>query len=437
MDASALKSKTDDSSRKFIYTTAFLAALLPEYIAPLLTLAGFVVFKRRYSLTSQKVRLGTVGKVFLAFMCYSLLSSLWSLTPLYSAAISLLWMGMLLGSFMVSNLVVKKSQLETLVTAFSLGGGAVGGIGLLQYVVLMLKGHILNPLWGFFDKIIYELMPFDITYTATVWEKSRAASTFDNPLICATYLIMILPIAVYGFISGEKKHRRLCGISAVLILGGIAGTTSRGAALAVTASLVVLLFMNSKKALSVFVTILASAGIFILGIVKRNEILEFDLEKSTDSRLKMWDACFKSISERPLIGFGAGCESTAQRMAEFGVRRPHAHSLYIEMASELGILGLLFLFVVFGFIIYDIIKLIKLGDGWGKLGIAFLAIFVGFAVISLTEFTLQTPKELQYFMLVLGMLEATKRMAIENKTEHGKERKELLKEKTPKEYTPV
>ena len=154
MDASALKSKTDDSSRKFIYTTAFLAALLPEYIAPLLTLAGFVVFKRRYSLTSQKVRLGTVGKVFLAFMCYSLLSSLWSLTPLYSAAISLLWMGMLLGSFMVSNLVVKKSQLETLVTAFSLGGGAVGGIGLLQYVVLMLKGHILNPLWGFFDKII-------------------------------------------------------------------------------------------------------------------------------------------------------------------------------------------------------------------------------------------------------------------------------------------
>ena len=107
------------------------------------------------------------------------------------------------------------------------------------------------------------------------------------------------------------------------------------------------------------------------------------------------------------------------------------------MASELGILGLLFLFVVFGFIIYDIIKLIKLGDGWGKLGIAFLAIFVGFAVISLTEFTLQTPKELQYFMLVLGMLEATKRMAIENKTEYGKERKELLKEKTPKEYTPV
>ena len=151
----------------------------------------------------------------------------------------------------------------------------------------------------------------------------------------------------------------------------------------------------------------------------------------------MWEACFKSISERPLIGFGAGCESTAQRMAEFGVRRPHAHSLYIEMASALGILGLLFLFVVFGFIIYDIIKLIKLGDGWGKLGIAFLAIFVGFAVISLTEFTLQTPKELQYFMLVLGMLEATKRMAIENKTEYGKERKELLKEKTSKEYTPV
>lgn len=414
MDNSQLKCKTDAASRNFIYLTAALAAILPEYIAPLLTLGGFVVFKRRFSLTNQKVKLGNVGKVFLLFMCYSLLSAFWSLTPIYSAAISLLWMGMLLGSFMVSNLAVEKKHLEMLVTFFSLGGGVVGGIGFLQYLLLLAGAKLPNPLWSFFDKIIYAVLPFDITETANVWGDSRASSTFDNPLICATYLIIILPIAVYGFISGEKKHRKICGISALLILGGIVGTSSRGAALAVLASLAVLLFMNSKKALGIGVTIVVSAGVFVLGIVKRNEFLEYDLEKSTDTRLKIWGACFKEISERPLFGFGAGCESTAQKISEYGINRPHAHSLYIEITAELGLAGLVFLLTVFGFIMYDIIKLIKLGGKWGRLGIAFLAVIVGFSVISLTEFTLQTPKELQYFMLVLGLLEATKRIALKD-----------------------
>lgn len=411
MDNLSLKSKTDASSRKFLYILAIIAAILPEYIAPLLTLGGFVVFKRRFSLTGQKVKLGNVGKVFLLFMCYSLLSSFWSLTPIYSAAISLLWMGMLLGSFMISNLIVEKKQLEVLITSFSLGGGAVGGIGFIQYILLMLGVKAVNPLWSLFDKIIYALLPFNITETANVWKDSRASSTFDNPLICATYLILILPIAVYGFISGEKKHRTVCGISAFLILGGIVGTTSRGAALAVLAALTILLFMNSKKALGIAVTIVASGAIFIIAIIKRNEFLEFDLEKSTDTRLKIWSACFKAIGERPIFGFGAGCESTAQKMLENGVNRPHAHSLYIEIFTELGAVGLAFLLVVFGFIVYDILKLIKLGGKYSRLGIAFLSAIVGFAVISMTEFTLQTPKELQFFMLVLGTLEATKRIA--------------------------
>lgn len=411
MDNSQLKCKTDAASRKFIYITAIIAAILPEYIAPLLTLGGFVVFKRRFSLTNQKVKLGSVGKVFLLFMCYSLLSAFWSLTPIYSAAISLLWMGMLLGSFMISNLTVEKRHLEALITSFSLGGGIVGGIGFLQYILLLLKVNIPNPLWSFFDKIIYAVLPFDITETAKLWEDLRASSTFDNPLICATYLVIILPIAIYGFVNGEKKHRKICGISAFLILGGIVGTSSRGAALAVLASLTVLLFMNSRKALSIAVTIVVSAGAFVLVLFKRNEIFESDLEKSTDTRLKIWGACFKEIAERPLFGFGAGCESTAQKMSEYGVNRPHAHSLYIEITAELGIVGLIFLLTVFGFILYDIIKLIKLGGKWGRLGIAALSVIVGFAVISLTEFTLQTPKELQYFMFFLGLLEAAKRIS--------------------------
>lgn len=417
MNVSDLKTRTDESSRKLIYSTVLVAAMLPEYIAPLLTLIFFIIFKRRYSLTGQKVKLGTVGKVFLCFMCFSLLSAVWSLTPVYSAAISLLWMGMLLGSFMLSNLTVDKKQLQTLICAFSLGGGMVGGVGTVQYILLLLKVNIPNPIWSVFDKLIYSVMPFEITETAYVWEHTRASSTFDNPLICATYLIIVLPIAVYGFISGEKRNRKICGISALLIIGGLLGTTSRGAAIAALVSLVVLVFMNSKKALSVLAALAASAGGFILVIIKRNDVFEFDLEKSTDSRLKMWAACAELIKKKPLLGYGAGSQSTALGMADFGIDKPHAHSLYIEMTTELGFVGMAFLLVVFGFIIYDIIKLIKCGKYYKRLGIAFLAVCAGFAVSSFTEFTMQTPKELQYFMFFLGILEAAKRIALAERAE--------------------
>ncbi len=402
---------TDTFPRKFIYLTVFLAAVLPEYLAPVLTLASFIIFKLHFSKTNQKVKMGTLGKVFLLFMCFSFLSSFWSLTPIYSGAISLLWMGMLLGSFNISNLTSTKNHLDTLITMFSLGGGLTGAIGLLQYLFLAAKVNIPNPVWSVIDLLIYKIMPFSIANTSAVWYQSRAASTFDNPLIFATYLVLIFPIAVYGVLCGKKQDRTICAICAIFILGGIMSTSSRGAGFAVIASLVVLLFMNPKKILSVLSALIAAVLAFVLVIVKRYNILEMDLEKSTDSRLKMWEACIKLIKERPLFGYGAGCQSTSISFKGHGINKPHAHSLFFELTTELGIIGMIFFLVVFGFLIYDIIKLIKVGGAYGRLGIAVLASMIGFLVASLTEFTLQTPKELQYFMFILGLLEAAKRIA--------------------------
>ncbi len=425
---------SDDIPKKYIYISVGLAALLPEYLAPFLTLAGFIVFKKHCSLNNKKVKLGDVGKVFLLFMCYSALSFIWSPTPIYSIAISLLWMGMLLGSFYISNIATTRDRLENLVVCFSIGGGAVGFIGFMQYALLRAGVSIVNPLWSIIDKLIYTIMPFSITDTTHVWEATRAASTFDNPLVCATYLLLALPVAAYGFTGGKKANRTICGVSALCIIGGIIGTSSRGAFIAAVFEIFVLLFINSRKIVSVIATLAATATGFCLVLFNRNAIFSMDMGNSTESRLKMWHACGKLIKESPLIGLGAGCQSTAQGMAQYGVNKPHAHSLYVEMTTELGIVGIIFLAVVFGFIFYDIYKLIKQGGIYRRMGLAFLSCIVGFLIASLTEFTLQTPKELQYFMFILGMLEAAKRMAMKEKAEIGrwdekkyKKRKQLTK----------
>ena len=88
--------------------TLLCAAFLPEYIAPVFTLSTFLVFKRYFSQTKQKARIGTVGKVFLVYMCYMMISFLWSDTKIFSILVPLLWMGMFLGDIFLSNLIDRR-----------------------------------------------------------------------------------------------------------------------------------------------------------------------------------------------------------------------------------------------------------------------------------------------------------------------------------------
>ena len=409
------KLNADNIPMKFIYLTVGMAAALPEYIAPIFTLVCFIVFKKHFSLTSQKVKMGDTGKVFLLFMCYSFISSIWSQTHIYSGALSLLWMGMLLGSFFISNMATTRSRFENLVVCLSLGGGIVGAISLIEYILLLAGVQVPNPLWQLLDNAIYAILPFDIYPTAHVWSTTRASSTFDNPLICATYLVMVFPVAAYGFTSGKKKNRLLCGICALCIIGGILGTTSRGAAIAVVASLVVLLFINSKKIVPVLITLVGAVSAFAIVIIKRNAIFAQDFALSTDSRIKMWKAIIDLIKKYPVFGYGAGCVNTRREFLAYRVHKPHAHNLFLELGGELGIVGLIFFLVVMAFIIKDIILLIRSGGIYKRMGVAFLSVMAGFCAISMVEFTLQTPKELQYFMIILGMLEAAKRLALAEK----------------------
>lgn len=406
------QSSVDEKLFEFLCVTAAAAALLPEYIAPFFTLGGFCVFKYCFGKTERKVRMGNTAKYFLLFMCFSFLSVIWSGTRIYSGAVSLLWMGMLLGAFYTANICTDRERIEKLIKCLSVGGGAVGAIGSAEYALLLMRVKVPNPLWSVFDVIIYRILPFSITDTANVWEASRASSTFDNPLICATYLLLILPVAVYGFSVSSGKEKALYGVSALCMFGGILGTSSRTPALAALAAVglfAVLNVKNIKKLLPVAGGLIVGCGAFGAIMLRRYMLRANDFQKSTSNRIKMWKACWELIKKKPVLGYGAGCEGTSQGMLEYGIKKPHAHSLYIEMTTELGFVGLIFLLAVFALVAYDIFKLIKCGGYYGRLGKMFLCVAVAFAIGSLTEFTMQTPKELQYFMIILGLLEAVKR----------------------------
>lgn len=388
--------------------TLLCAAFLPEYIAPVFTLSTFLIFKRYFSRTRQKTRIGRVGKVFLVYMCYMMMSFLWSDTKIFSILVPLLWMGMFLGDVFLSNLIDRRERLRQAMFFLTLGAAAVSVIALLQMACIKLNIPFPIPFWKDFDHFIFKFLPFSIV---TDFVSTRASATFDNPLILAVYLILILPVSIYSLFELKKKWQRVTAVVCVLlILGGIAATYSRGAYVAVIVMLVVLMFLGKKQALGISALFIGILLILPQSVYQRLFAI-LDLDVSTVTRLAIWGGCLGIFADNPMFGVGAGTENVTNLLqSRFGINQPHAHSLYFELLVEGGLISILFFAALLSLLVYDIFFLLRSGGKWRKMGIAYLSSLTGFLVFSVFEFSLQTPKELQYFMLLLGLIEASKRL---------------------------
>lgn len=415
--------------------TLLCAAFLPEYIAPVFTLSTFLVFKRYFSQTKQKARIGTVGKVFLVYMCYMMISFLWSDTKIFSILVPLLWMGMFLGDIFLSNLIDRRERLRQAMFFLTIGAAAVSVVALLQMLCIKLKIPFPIPFWKDVDHFIFKFLPFSIV---TDFVSTRASATFDNPLILAAYLIIILPVSIYSLFELKEKWQRItAGVCVLLIFGGIAATYSRGAYLAVIVMLVVLMFLGKKQAVGI-AALFAGILLILPQSVYQRLFAILQLDVSTVTRLAIWGGCLKVFTENPLFGVGAGTENVTNLLQNrFGINQPHAHSLYFELLVEGGLISILFFVAVLSLLVYDLFYLLRSGRKWRRMGVAYLASLAGFLLFSVFEFSLQTPKELQYFMLFLGLVEASKRLCQKSMAEQNippkplKETPPAVKEESP------
>ena len=231
-------------------------------------------------------------------------------------------------------------------------------------------------------------MPFSIV---TDFVSTRASATFDNPLILAAYLIIILPVSIYSLFELKEKWQRItAGVCVLLIFGGIAATYSRGAYLAVIVMLVVLMFLGKKQAVGI-AALFAGILLILPQSVYQRLFAILQLDVSTVTRLAIWGGCLKVFTENPLFGVGAGTENVTNLLQNrFGINQPHAHSLYFELLVEGGLISILFFVAVLSLLVYDLFYLLRSGRKWRRMGVAYLASLAGFLVFSVFEFSLQT-----------------------------------------------
>lgn len=222
-----------------------------------------------------------------------------------------------------------------------------------------------------------------------------------NPNVMAGALVLLLPCALASLLfgGGHLSWRQLIPATgaALLMVFVLILTQSRGGWMGLGASLIIMALLRWRRGW-LLIPMVAIAGIIavrLLGVVTVLNMLTANKSLGgLDTRLEVWSRALYMIEDFPLTGVGMG---SFQEVAEvlypfFTVSRdvPHAHNLFLQVAVDLGIPGLVvwlaiwMVAIVTAWQVYRHGRLMNNG-GWVSLGVGLLGSQVALAVHGMVD----------------------------------------------------
>lgn len=402
-----------------------MAALLPEYIAPVFMIVCFVLVLKNTIRTKAELKIGSTGIGIAVFFAWMLVGAFYSSGIVTSLATLGLWLVMFTVFFYFTQVLDSEEKIDAAMRMGALSSGIAGAIGIAQMVLFHYGDYIykglgkfFNPFWHFLDvgisKLVFILPDFVVNKlprTSFNVFPTRACSTFTNPLFFSAVEVVLMPFAAYCFLCAkERKHRIIGFFCLALSIGGIASSYSRGPYIAVASVFVILLLYGGKKALKLGAVGVATGGllmIFASGIIKRLFTLLSEKDISINTRTRIWSAVFEMIKKRPVFGYGTGFDNVRQMLHnQYGIKQPHAHNIFLEIWLENGIIGTLIFALMLIVLTVNLIKLYIKGKEQRSYAVTLFASVVGFVLCGMTDCLFYGFKPLQYFMMILGLSQA-------------------------------
>lgn len=316
-----------------------VAPLLGVIPAPSIAL-GSIVLLTAFSYFIKVVRGKRVFKFGItefAFMGFILVMFLGGFAPGEANTVenALLSIALMLIFPMTVNLMKYKRWIKTCTLALIIPVAVVAFIGIAQYSLGLAPS-------GWIDVSLFE----GIT--------SRAVSIFNNPNILGLYLAMIFPMILIAFYHKSPKIKILGGIATAFVLVCIAFTYSRSAWIAILCGGIAFAIMVSPRGV---LWLIPSAGVGFLAYLAFPDSIGARLEKfvtladsANSYRMAVWNSSWNMLPDVLFGGIGLGEEAfkTAYiNYAEAGTQSAmHAHSLYLQIVIQLGLIGLLLFFVL-------------------------------------------------------------------------------------------
>ena len=416
-----------DNPGRWLWTAAVfsLAALLPEYVFPVLCFAAYIM-----TLRGAHVPFAPTEKLAFAFYWWLLCGVLYSGSRVSALATLALWGFFYLGWRAAMHTVDTAPKLDAVLFGGALCGGAAGGIGILQMVLFHYGAYIakplktcLNPFWHLLDSGVaglavrlwpQRLMPM-LQRTDFIAIRDRASGTFTNPVFFAAFLCMMAPLCAYGVFWFRGRARRLVSLLCMgLTLGGIACSYSRGPYLALAVVFAVLLFYGRKAAWKLLCALAVGAAAMAVaagGVFRRLLTLFHPEDISVNTHAQIWRACFDLLRGHWLFGYGTGVDNVRRALHEtYSIEQPHAHNILLELLLENGVIGAA---LFCGVLLLLAVRLVLLARRGGKArgaAVTLLASVAGFCACGMTDDLFYGLKPLCCFLLLLGLSECAVRV---------------------------
>jgi putative inorganic carbon (HCO3(-)) transporter len=246
------------------------------------------------------------------------------------------------------------------------GGLFLGTISSYQY----LTGTFTNEYWGFGLARIQDIVGAEQSY--------RIGGPIGDPNFYGQMLLFVVPLAVDCLRYDKENLWRLIAACALAVtLLSIAFTFSRGTFLAAGIILLLMLVKDPPRP-AVTAAILALTVIALLALMPQylgrmltvaesvsnlgNDTTSNLQDDSIQGRLSIMHVALKIFLDHPLLGIGLGNFEHYYQQYALQFYIPHrgtdmaAHSLYLEIAAERGLLGLAVYLVLIWYIFRIIMK---------------------------------------------------------------------------------
>ena len=222
------------------------------------------------------------------------------------------------------------------------------------------------------DGLIQYVVGFDLIrlrQMGVVAGKNRMTASFEHANNFGAYLTLVIPIFISIAIFGKlRRNFKIVSFLAIgLLFICLALTYSRGAWIGTFFGIIFLAVVNRKRLVPAILVLCIISLFFIPSSFQNRAKDIFVLNNgSNQERMMIWRGAIKMIEAHPIIGHGVNtfCVNYPKYSLPQSNGRWYAHNCYLQMAGEIGLLGLfVFLLIMLVLFANRLGALKRLGNG--------------------------------------------------------------------------
>lgn len=224
--------------------------------------------------------------------------------------------------------------------------------------------------------------------------KTRVFSTLENPNLLAGFLVIIMAVAAGLGLCTSAWRMKLALFTLVALLGVcLVLTYSRGAWLSILAVIAAYGIFYNRRLFWLLALIPVILFFAQDAVMERLASILHPTDTSSTLRLALWESTWAMIMDKPLQGIGWGAYRLVYPEYDFFVQDAgtiifHAHNMYLHIAAETGIPGLIaFLLLMVGHVRIALTVRHYAAEKWMRgLMLGIVAAICGLAVNGVTDY---------------------------------------------------